>query len=29
VHEVVYDNSNPYMDIVMDAVRMNQGYVNQ
>jgi len=29
VYEVVYDNSNPYMDIVMDAIRMNQGYVSQ
>ena len=29
VHEVVDDNSNPYRNMVMDAMRMNQGYVGQ
>ena len=29
VHEVVNDNSNPYRNMVMDAVRMNQGNVSQ
>jgi len=29
VHGVVNDNSNPYMTMVMDAMRMNQGHVNQ
>ena len=28
-HEVVNDNSNPYRNIVMDAIRMNQGNVSQ
>jgi len=28
-HEVVNDNSNPYMNMVMDAMRMNQGNVSQ
>ena len=28
VHEVVNDNSNPYRNMVMDAMRMNQGNVN-
>jgi hypothetical protein len=26
VHGVVDDNSNPYKNMVMDAMRMNQGY---
>jgi len=29
VHEVVDDNNNPYRNMVMDAMRMNQGYVDQ
>ena len=29
MHEVVNDNSNPYRNMVMDAVRMNQGNVSQ
>jgi hypothetical protein len=29
VHEVANDNSNPYRNMVMDAMRMNQGKVNQ
>jgi hypothetical protein len=29
VHEVTNDNSNPYMNMVMNAMRMNQGNVNQ
>ena len=29
VHGVVDDNSNPYRNMVMDAVGMNQGYVDQ
>jgi hypothetical protein len=29
VHEVVNDNSNPYRNMVMDAMRMNQGNVSQ
>jgi len=29
VHEVVDDNSNSYRNMVMDAMRMNQGCVNQ
>jgi hypothetical protein len=28
VHKVVNDNSNPYKNMVMDAMRMNQGNVN-
>jgi hypothetical protein len=28
VHKVVNDNSNPYRNMVMDAMRMNQGNVN-
>ena len=28
VHEVVNDNSNPYKNIVMDAMRMNEGNVS-
>ena len=26
VHGVVDDNSNPYRNIVIDAIRMNRGY---
>jgi hypothetical protein len=29
VHEVVNDNSNPYKNMVMDAIRMNQGNISQ
>jgi hypothetical protein len=29
VHEVVNDNSNPYRNMVMDAMRMNDGNVSQ
>jgi hypothetical protein len=29
VHEVANDNSNPYRNMVMDAMRMNQGNVSQ
>ena len=29
VHEVVNDNSNPYRNMVMDAMRMNQGNVSK
>jgi len=29
VHEVANNNSNPYRNMVMDAMRMNQGNVNQ
>jgi hypothetical protein len=29
VHEGVNDNTNPYRNMVMDAMRMNQGNVNQ
>jgi hypothetical protein len=29
VHEVVNDNSNPYRNMIMDAIRMNQGNVSQ
>jgi hypothetical protein len=29
VHEVVNDNSNPYRNMVMDAMRMNQDNVSQ
>jgi hypothetical protein len=28
VHEVVDDNNNSYMNIVMDAMRMNQGHAS-
>jgi len=27
VHGVVDENSNPYKNMVMDAMRMNQGYM--
>jgi len=29
VHEVVNDNSNPYRNMVMDAMRMNEGNVSE
>jgi hypothetical protein len=29
VYEVVVDNSNPYRNIVIDAMWMNQGYTSQ
>jgi len=29
VHEVVNDNSNPYMNMDMDAMRMNEGNASQ
>jgi len=29
VHEVVNDNINPFRNMVMDVMRMNQGNVNQ
>jgi len=29
VHEVETDNSNPYRTMVMDAMRINQGYAGQ
>jgi hypothetical protein len=29
VHEVVNENSNPYRNMVMDAMRMNEGNVSQ
>jgi hypothetical protein len=29
VYEVVVDNSNPYSNIVIDAMWMNQGYTSQ
>jgi hypothetical protein len=29
VHEATNDNTNPYRNMVMDAMRMNQGNVNQ
>jgi hypothetical protein len=29
VHEVVNDNSNPYKNMVMNAMRMNQGYAGE
>jgi len=29
VHEVANDNTNPHMNMVMDAMRMNQGNVSQ
>jgi hypothetical protein len=29
VHEVVYDNSNPYRNMVMDAMRMNPGHASK
>ena len=29
LYKVIDNNSNPYMNMVMDAVGMNQGYVGQ
>ena len=29
VYKIVNDNSNPYRNMVIDAMRMNQGYVDQ
>ena len=29
VHGVVNDNTNPYRNMIMDAMRMNQGNVSQ
>jgi len=29
VYEVVDDNSNPYRNMIIDAMRINQGYVDQ
>jgi hypothetical protein len=29
VHGVVYDNSNPYNNMVMDTMKMNQGHAGQ
>jgi hypothetical protein len=29
VHEVVDDNNNPYKNMVMDAMRINQDYADQ
>ena len=29
VHEAANDNTNPYKNMVMDAMRMNQGNVSQ
>jgi hypothetical protein len=29
MHGVVDDNSNPYSNMVMDAMRMNQGHADQ
>ena len=29
VHEATNDNTNPYMNMVMDAMKMNQGNVSQ
>jgi len=29
VHEVIDDNRNPYKNMVMDAMRMNQGNASQ
>jgi len=29
MHGVVYDNSNPYRNMIMDAMRMNQGHDDQ
>jgi len=29
VHRVVDDNNNPYRNIVMDVIRMNQGYAGK
>jgi len=29
VHEVVDDNSNPYKNMIMDVMRINQGHTSQ
>jgi hypothetical protein len=29
MHEVVDDNSNPYKSMIIDAMRMNQGYAGE
>jgi hypothetical protein len=29
MHGVVDDNSNPYKNMIMDAMRMNQGYAGE
>jgi hypothetical protein len=29
VYEVVYDNSSSYINMIMDVMRMNQGYADQ
>jgi hypothetical protein len=29
VYEVVYDNSSSYSNMIMDAMKMNQGYASQ
>jgi hypothetical protein len=29
VHDVVDDNSNPYRNMIIDALRMNQGYASE
>ena len=29
VHRVIDDNSNPYKNMIMDAMIINQGYTNQ
>ena len=29
MHEVVYDNSNPYRSMIIDAMRMNQSYASE
>jgi len=29
LHRVIDANSNPYRNMIMDAVRMNQGHVSQ
>ena len=29
VYEVVYDNSSSYSNMIMDVMRMNQGYASQ
>jgi hypothetical protein len=29
VHGVTNDNSNPYRNMIMDAMRMNQGYTGE
>jgi len=29
VHEIIYNNSNPYRTLVIDTMKMNQGYASQ